>query len=83
MKKVYSIKHNDDIDIAYWMPKTADNYDTRTTISLKPDNRLDKDSVTFPTIPMAAIEVEVESPLTDDLRGMESFFNRLLTVDSD
>lgn len=53
--KVYSIKHNDDIDVAYWMPKTADNYDTRTTISLKPDNRLDKHSVTFPTIPMTAI----------------------------
>jgi hypothetical protein len=62
---------------------TADNYDTRTIISIKPDNRLDKDSVTFPTIPMAAIEVEVESPLTDDSRGMEGFFNRLLTVDSD
>ena len=79
---MYSIKHNDDIDIAYWMPKTADSYDTRTTISLKPDNRLDMER-RYPTIPMAAIEIEVESPLTDDSRGMDGFFNRLLTVDSD
>ena len=80
MIKVYSTKHIEDIDIAYWMPKTADNYDTRTTISLKPDNWLDKDGVTFPTIPVAAIEVEIESPLTDDSRGMEGIaaFMRVL-----
>jgi hypothetical protein len=64
------------------MPKTADSYDIRTTISIKPENNLDKRS-TNPTISLDAIKIEVESPLTDDSRGMEGFFNRLLTLDSD